>query len=611
VTGSGAGVGACGGGAAHWPAGYRDTTVRFCATDDPVTPTQLANADAGNYTGSNGHPGYPAPEPGVLHQLPWAGGAIGVIVHVPEGCVLPAPTNASGPSTGYSGDPSGDSTTDHTTRPLIPDLTLEKAFAGDPSVSTWGQLVPGITGTVATAASTDAQGNGMNCTDFPVVRIVRQDNSGSTFNFKSYLSLVNGGIGADPTNGWLGSVSLSGNGGANTVWPTGGSFSSTFDANLASGSGGNPAASNGICDHTTAGHPNICGGNSSGAGNVAKAVLATNGSIGYADIATDRNTTLAGVPAVQATFEDVKTSSGTRDYTFWLPLQNNPDQAAGKTFVEATHDATDHLNDPGNGGTVGTRGANCVNLPALRGVPTTPSDPTLGDWSHAIATGGSGYPICVLTYGLFWDDNSKVYGNTPAEEAKARTALDYVKFIASPFGQTFSGTDFSTIPNSAPFNLLQILQNGVNAIDWNKTQCTSNCTTSTQTTTPSTTTTTTTTATKPPPNNRFTVSGAHAKGKKLTLTLKLPGGGRIKIVATFRFKGKTVTFASLSSSVHGGNGTVTLNPTSKAVSDLGKTSTSSSIKVTIAITFTPTGGRSNTTFASIKVKGLKKPTRRH
>ena len=63
-----------------------------------------------------------------------------------------------------------------------------------------------------------------------------------------------------------------------------------------------------------------------------------------------------------------------------------------------------------------------------------------------MAVGGSGYPVCLLTYGLLWDDNSKVYGNTPSEEAQARTVLDYVDFVASSFGQSFNQQDFSAPP---------------------------------------------------------------------------------------------------------------------------------------------------------------------
>ena len=306
-----------------------------------------------------------------------------------------------------------------------------------------------------------------------------------------------------------------------------------------------------------------------------------------------------------------------RDSTFWIPVQNNPDQTSGNTYIEPTKDQTNHQGTT-TGTLVGTQGANCSNLPNLQNVPTAATSPngdaTLGDWSKTVAVGGSGYPVCLLTYGLLWDDNSKVYGNTPTEEAQARTVLDYVNFVASSFGQSFLSTDFSAPPASIR-NIMKTGTpdgsgtGGVAAIGWNKSACTSNCTT-TSTTISTTRTTTTTTTTKPPPSNKFTVSGLKAKGRNLALTLKLPGGGRVRVAATFRFGGKTITFASLSTTVHGGNGTVTLIPTSKARSDVGKTLKTKFISVKISITFTPTGGKAATKTASLKVRGTKNPPRR-
>jgi hypothetical protein len=646
ATGSGGGVGACGGGAGGWKAGHRDMTVRFCATDDPVTVAQLTNADAGCDT-------YHSPivcTPGVLHQLPWASGAVTIAIHLPEGCTLPAPGTtgqANSQTTGWTDnggttkDPSGDSATGSvatpgfTSRPLISDAKLEKALAGDPSEQFWGQLVPNMTGAPVTSASGDSQDNGLSCTGtssgtngIPIIRIVRSDNSGTTFNFKSFLGLVAGStIGGDPTvsTSWTGSVSntggtaLNSTAAANTAWPVGGSFSTVFNA----GGGSHQTDANSICEWNTTVFPaanaqvtadQICGGHGTGASNVALGVDGTDGSIGYVDIATARNTKYPGVPAAQQDLQDVQTNGAvTRDYTFWLPVQNCPDQAAGCTqsYQEPTNDQTNHL--VSGSGEVGTPNAACKNLPNLQNVPSAASSPngdaTLGDWSKTIAVGGSGYPVCVLTYGLVWDDNAAVYGNNAGEQAQARTVLDYVKFVASDFGQSFIGQDFS----STPANIQNIMRTGtadgtghggVAAIDFNKTQCTTNC--GGTTTTPVTTTTTTPIVKPPPPSNKFTISSPHTKGKNLVLTLKLPGGGKIRVTATFTFKHHKVTFASLSSTVRGGNGTVTLKPTGAAVRDFGKTPNNKTIKVTITITFTPTGGVPHTSSITLKVHGTHK-----
>ena len=351
-----------------------------------------------------------------MHQLPWASGAVTVSIHLPEGCVLPAPGTtgaASSPTTGWTDnggttlDPTGDTTGTNTTRPYISDAALEKALAGDPSEQYWSQLIPGLTGTPAVAASGDKQDtgagitcNGTGATGIPVIRIVRSDNSGTTFNFKSFLGLVNGGLGnnSSSSTSWTGTTSntggtpLGGSGAANTAWPEGGTFSTAFNA----GAAGHQTDASNICEWSTdatTGFPaantdvvanHICGGHSTGSGNVALGVLATNGSIGYADVATARNTKLTGVPAPQQDFQDYRTTSGTRDDTFWIPLQNNPDQTSGNTYIEPTKDVTNH--QATGSGEVGTPGANCTNLPNLQGVPTAASSPngdaTLGDWSH-------------------------------------------------------------------------------------------------------------------------------------------------------------------------------------------------------------------------------------
>ena len=47
-----------------------------------------------------------------------------------------------------------------------------------------------------------------------------------------------------------------------------------------------------------------------------------------------------------------------------------------------------------------------------------------------------------------------MYGNTASEEAQARTVLDYVNFIASSFGQSFLGTDFSA-PSATIRNIMK------------------------------------------------------------------------------------------------------------------------------------------------------------
>src|SRR5262249_15581913 len=152
------------------------------------------------------------------------------------------------------------------TRPYITDSKLEKAMAGDPSEQYWGQLVPNMTGTPATADDGDTQDNGLSCSGtsagtngIPIIRIVRSDNSGTTFNFKAFLGLVKTGLGNDATNNnsGAGSNSTTGGsalgaahaGGANTAWPIADSFATFFDA----GATGHQTDANNICQWSGAG----------------------------------------------------------------------------------------------------------------------------------------------------------------------------------------------------------------------------------------------------------------------------------------------------------------------------------------------------------------------
>ena len=79
-----------------------------------------------------------------------------------------------------------------------------------------------------------------------------------------------------------------------------------------------------------------------------------------------------------------------------------------------------------------------------------------------------GYGICTLTYALVFDDNAAVWGNTPEEEAKARTVKDYLESIVSEAaqGQLF-GADYAPLPAS----ILAISKAGVDEIGWNKADC--------------------------------------------------------------------------------------------------------------------------------------------
>jgi ABC-type phosphate transport system substrate-binding protein len=527
--------------------GYRDPETRFAASDAPLTVVQKAAAEAKGGT-----------NPGVLHQIPVASAAVTVVVHFPNGCKLKDPgtgTAASGAgtvngnvSTGGvndpTGEPTGDTAANETLRVHITAEEMEKIWDGA-AQQTWVNIVP----------EADFEGSGAEqkaCGEKPVIRIVRADGSGTTYNFKAYLSLLP----TAPVGLWITAPVV----GDNNKWP------------VKSGENVEPAAASAanVCESAT----HICQAHSTGGGGVAKAVAETDGSIGYLDLATARK-------------EGYDMTKKAADHLYWIPQQTiNPAESdkVGANFVEPTANSMSNLNGSG-----APQGANCTNAD-YRGIPTTPaSDPTLGDWSSAIATGSEDavtYPVCALTYDFAFDDDAPVYGNTPTEEAKARTVKDYLTAIESDTGQLgLASADYGTLKAS----IIKIGQTGVAAINWNKTagsgkgneEVVKPPESKPPTSGPGTTTTTVVT----PPSNAFSIAGTKIKGKDVVLSLVLPGAGKVQVKAT----GGGVTVANVSASVGGGQGTVTLPISGAAQKKLAKVK-GHKLSVKITVTFTPTGG---------------------
>ena len=555
--GSGCGIAAIGGGpgakatcgsgtpeAQNAKPGERATTSRFAASDAPLTPAQKAAAEAQG-----------GPNPGLIHQIPVAVAAVTVIVHFPEGCSLEDPEQSGGngdTSTGGSNDPggkdgTGDKFSEGTLRVHITAAELEKIWSGE--AVTWGQVLAGhIVGTT----DTSTLNNGIACASVPVRRIVRLDGSGTTYNFKAYLSLLP----AAPSGLWTTAPVV----GDNNIWPVTTSKNET------------PESANkttNVCEDASL----ICTAAAEKGGPLAKAVAATDGSIGYLDLATARKEKFS--------IEKGKAS------IYWIPLQTiNPSQPEGKqvgaNYVEPTAVATAHI--IGSGAALG---ANCTNAD-YRGIPTTPADPTLGDWSNAIATGSEDtvtYPACALTYDFAFDDDAPVFGNTQIEQERARTVVDYLTAVESSTGQSgLSGADYGILPTS----IQKIAQNGVEAIGWNKAAGSGGGKEETKTPPPTITKTTITPGITPPvtpPSNAFSIAGAKVKGKAIVLSLVLPDAGSVQIKAT----GGGVTVSSITAGVSGGNGSVTLAISKAALKKLAKAK-GHKLSVKITVTFTPTGG---------------------
>jgi ABC-type phosphate transport system substrate-binding protein len=561
ANGSGCGIASIGGAAstanclgftaAESKPGFRAPGTRFAGSDAPLTVNQQIAADAAG-----------GEKPGLIHQIPVASFAVAIIVHFPNGCSLKNPGPPPGKngvgslngdtSTGGPNDPptgeTGDTAAEETLRVHISAEEMETIWDG--TSQTWGDIVPQED--FGNALLTEREG----CANTPVIRIVRFDGSGTTFNFKAYLSLLPGA----PTGLWT-TAPVAGD---NNVWPE--TFNNTKTT---------PNPVNGSHECTESDH--ICTGEKNGGGEVTSAVEKTNGSIGYADLATSRK-------------HGFYMETGKKnDHTYWIPMQTiSPEEGdkVGPVYAEPSVVPTSNL-------VASPEGANCEDAD-YRNYPTGETDPTLGDWETSIATGSTktaiehepihAYPVCGLTYDFAWDDDAPVYGEGGEEQARARTVKDYLEAVESVNGQhQLVQHDYGTLPE----NIIQIARTGVAAIDWNKSVGSgkgSEEEVHPPAIKPPTVTTTTQTVVTPP-SNAFSVAGAKIKGKSVVLSLVLPGAGKVQIKAV----GGGVTFSNVTASVGGGQGTVTLPISGAAVKKLAKVK-DHKLSVKITVTFTPTGG---------------------
>ncbi|MGC2402047.1 MAG: substrate-binding domain-containing protein [Acidobacteriaceae bacterium] len=133
-------------------------------TEEPPTLEQWLKIDLGDK---------PLTDSGLIRQIPVAVAAVVPIVNFPAGCSIPAK----------------EATVDG--RFVVSNAQLEKAYAG--TISTWGELVPGLEG---------------SCASTPIQRVVPESAEGTTFVFKQWLNKVNS------KTGWLESSGLT-----NAAWP--------------------------------------------------------------------------------------------------------------------------------------------------------------------------------------------------------------------------------------------------------------------------------------------------------------------------------------------------------------------------------------------------------
>ncbi|HEU4737435.1 MAG TPA: substrate-binding domain-containing protein [Solirubrobacterales bacterium] len=563
-----------GSGAGRTAVKVRNDSPRFGMTDEPPVPLEIAQMNTGVGSGDPATDANPN-DNGVIHVIPAAVGAVAPLVNFPNDCdvgLLDAasrtPEEMSGGGTPF---PLG------LVRVRFTKDEFEKIWAKEATHDNWVEVFPEL--------NSDADCNK------PIIRIVRFDESGTSFAFKDNLRSINEG------RGWLTTFGSQGTGGTRR-WPgfgADGGFGVREDCPKV----GNPPAfpSGPGSDSVLPGGKNP-GEGVAGPGQLTSAcfngnqgvvdkLVATDGSVGYSDISTARRnpTSLAITPRASA-------GAAFDNDLYWTQIPSGP--GAG-TFQEPTADAKGFRTD-------GNEGSNCQAANFTN--QGNPLPTTLEDWSKVSGVNSVGaYAVCSLTYALVFEDNADVWGNTPGEESKARTVKDYWESSLTTNAQAQLFTrDYSPLP----IPILEIAKAGIAQVDWNKGTggggpggggpgAGGNTPPAGGGGTP------------PPvkPSNLFSMPKKSISSKTggATISVKLPGSGKLELVGSAKNgKAKIKVGRVVLTANKAGTFDLALKPSAaakKVLRDKG------SLKVTLSLTFTPTGGEANTSTSSLTLK-LKK-----
>jgi ABC-type phosphate transport system substrate-binding protein len=526
----------------------RNDTPRFGMTDEPPTPAEIAQMNAG--TGDNpANTDTIATDNGQIHVVPAAVGAVAPLVNFPDDC---DPTKL--PDAARTDDPLN-AADDNLIRVRFTKQQFEGIWAKDAGFEDWTEVFPAL-----------AVGDADCGDDEPIIRVVRQDESGTSFAFKDYLNTI------DPAEGWLTTWGSGANG--TRDWP-GAQFGT-------GGQCGGTAAPGREADATD----QLTSACASGNDDLTIKLVATDGSVGYSDISTARNNN----PSLAIDPTD-NTAPFDND-VYWTQIPNGSNQFAEPTFDQTRGFRTD-----------GVKGSNCQTA-NFANVPSS----TTGDWSQVSGVNATtGYGICTLTYGLVFDDNADVWGNTPGEESKARTVKDYWQNALSDGAQ---GQLFSNDYAALPAQILALSRAGIDSVDWDKGTGSGSgggggggagggSTGGGGGSTP------------PPISNRFSLPRKSISSRTggATISVKLPGPGMLEMVGTARVQtgGKARVSAAKTIKVgrvvlnasKAGTFNLALKPSAAAKKVLRK---KGKLKVTLKLTFTPAGGTPSTTTTSLVLK---------
>lgn len=521
---------ALGSGAGRLAVKVRETGgPRFGMSDEPPTEAEVAqmNAGTGNEPAETDvNPG----DNGQIHVIPAAVGAVAPLVNFPDNCdVNELPAGAKTPEQNLDLD----ATPDDVIRVRFTKAQFENIWAKNAAADEWDEVFSDLEG--------DA-----DC-EKPIIRVVRFDDSGTSFAFKDYLNTIDG------AQGWLTTFAA----GANKTreWP-GAVFGPRADC---AGTPNGPGSQEDTMDHLTSGCAN-------GNGSLVAKLVATDGSVGYSDISTARSNSPSLAVTPEANDND----------TYWTQVENG-----GDDFTEPT-------SSPNGFRTDGPKGANCQST-EFKNLPGS----TLGDWSKATGvTSEVGYGICTLTYGLVFDDNADVWGGSSVEEAKARTVKDYWEsIVTAPAQAALFPNDYAPLPA----NILAIAKTGVESIGW---QGSASEEGPKDPPPPPKTTPLPLT----PPSNAFSLlkKTISSKTGQAAISVKVPGAGKLVLVGTAKSGKKTLKVGQVVLSANkAGTFSLTLKPSGAAKKVLKE---KGSLKVTLKLTFTPTGGTAKSSNSAVTLK---------
>jgi ABC-type phosphate transport system substrate-binding protein len=367
-----------GAGLATWNVGKKEhnfgPAFAFVGTDQPPNPTQKSEIEL--VTGG-----------GKVLSIPTLQAAVAIDIHLPAGCT----SAVSGTSKKESKD---------FKRLSLDEKTIEAIFAH--TITKWSEIKDFGDKLLPEGCAGSSE----------IVRVVREDGSGTTAILKKFLFEINKNP-VDPETGETWNDLAEKN--KNLPWPE-------EKVNLERANGGK---------------------------GVAKLVAEKAGRIGYSNMADARNTHLytpEGVPA-----------GGDGTPVFWALVQNNP--ANEKKFIDPSDNK--EVNAKSNSNCAGTK---YVNLNATGKKAKFPPESTEDAWNEVTAElKQKNYPLCGFTYDLSLTKFSATESEkTAASAAEETTISNYFNYILNEGQVNLLGNDYLGLPNvgSAKKNPLLIARAG-------------------------------------------------------------------------------------------------------------------------------------------------------